>query len=94
MKYFAIAAAALWIAGCSSFTSVTPAGSDTYVVGSKKPVDKADWVDAKSTALTRAIDFCNKQKKDMEEVGAGATGIPATTSAQKVEVTFKCATRL
>jgi PBP1b-binding outer membrane lipoprotein LpoB len=93
MKYFAIAAAALCVAGCSSFTSVTPAGTDTYVVGSKKPIDKADWVDAKSTALTRAIDFCNKQKKNMEEIGVGAAGVPATTSPQRAEVTFKCVTR-
>ena len=93
MKYFAIGAAVLWIAGCSNITSVTPAGPDTYAVGSKKSVDKADWVDVKSTALTRAIDFCNKQKKDMEEVGAGATGVPVTTSPQRVGVTFKCVAR-
>jgi hypothetical protein len=87
-----IASGVLFLAACSSFTSVTPAANDTYMVGSKQPVDKDDWVDAKSSALTRAIDFCNKQKKEMEEVGAQTAGVPASTSPQRVEVTFKCVT--
>jgi hypothetical protein len=93
MKYIVVAGGVLWLAACSSFTSITPAGKDTYVVGSKQPVDKDDWVDAKSSALSRAIDFCNKQKKEMEEVGAQAAGVPVSTSPQPVEVTFKCVTR-
>jgi hypothetical protein len=93
MKYLAIVSGVLLLAACSSFTSVTPAGKDTYIVGSKQPVDKADWVDAKSSALSRAIDFCNKQKREMEEVGAQTAGLPASTSPQRVEVTFKCVTR-
>jgi hypothetical protein len=93
MKYIAIAGAVLWLAACSSFTSITPAGKDTYIVGSKQPIDKEDWVDAKSSALTRAIDFCNKQKKEMEEVGAQTAGVPSSTSPQRVDVTFKCVTR-
>jgi hypothetical protein len=93
MKYIAIAGAVLWLAACSSFTSITPSGQDTYIVGSKKLIDKDDWVDVKSSALTRAIDFCNKQKKEMEEVGAHTTGVPVSTSPQRVEVTFKCVTR-
>jgi hypothetical protein len=92
MKYIVIASGVLFLAACSSFTSVTPAANDTYIVGSKQPVDKDDWVDAKSSALTRAIDFCNKQKKEMEEVGAQTAGVPASTSPQRVEVTFKCVT--
>ena len=92
MKYIVIASGVLFLAACSSFTSVTPAANDTYIVASKQPVDKDDWVDAKSSALTRAIDFCNKQKKEMEEVGAQTAGVPASTSPQRVEVTFKCVT--
>jgi hypothetical protein len=93
MKYIVIAGGLLWLAACSSFTSITPAGKDTYFVGSKQTIDKADWVDAKSSALTRAIDFCGKQKKEMEEVGAQAAGVPGSTSPQRVEVTFKCVAR-
>jgi hypothetical protein len=93
MKYIAIAGAVLWLAACSSLTSITPSGQDTYIVGSKKAIDKDDWVDVKSSALTRAIDFCNKQKKEMEEVGAHAAGVPVSTSPQRVDVTFKCVTR-
>ncbi|MBB6186176.1 hypothetical protein [Rhodanobacter sp. MP7CTX1] len=92
MKYIVIASGMLLLAACSSFTSVTPAGNGTYIVGSKQPIDKADWVDAKSSALTRAIDFCNKQKKEMEELGAQIAGVPASTKPQRVEVTFKCVT--
>jgi hypothetical protein len=93
MKYIVIASGALLLAACSSFTSVTPAGNDTYVVGSKQPIDKADWVDVKSSALSRAIDFCDKQKKEMEEVGAQTAGMPVSTSPQRVQVTFKCVAR-
>lgn len=93
MKYIVITCGVLLLAACSSFTSVTPAGKDTYIVGSKQPIDKDDWVDAKSSALSRAIDFCNKQKKEMEEVGAQTAGLPASTSPQRVQVMFKCVTR-
>jgi hypothetical protein len=93
MKYIAIASGVLFLAACSTFTSITPAGNDIYIVGSKQPIDKADWVDVKSSALSRAIDFCSKHKKEMEEVGTQAAGIPVSTSPQRVEVTFKCVTR-
>jgi hypothetical protein len=93
MKYIVIASGVLLLAACSSFTSITPTGKDTYIVGSKQAIDKADWVDAKSSALSRAIDFCDKQKKEMEEVGTQTAGVPASTSPQRVEVTFKCVSR-
>ena len=90
MKTIVVASGVLFLAACSSFTSIAPAGKDTYIVGSKHLVEKDEWVDVKSSALSRAIDFCNKQKKEMEEIGAQSAGVPASTSPQRVEVTFKC----
>jgi len=93
MKHIVIAGGLLVLVGCSSITPITPAGNDTFVVGSKKLVDQADIIDVKSSALGLAIDFCNKQKKDIEELNAQAAVVPAPTSPQRVKVTFKCVAR-
>ncbi len=90
MKHIVIAGGVLLLAACSSVTSITPAGKDTFVVGSKKLVDPTDLIDVKSSVLGRAIDFCNKQGKDMEEVNAQVPVTPAPTAPQWVKLTFKC----
>jgi|GEM_PF-4180250 len=93
MKHIAmVAVGVLWLAACSSVTPVTSAGKDNYIVGSKKRVEQANWMDVKAAAVGRAVDFCNKQGKDMDEAGAQTLETPGQVP-QVVKVTFRCVAR-
>lgn len=89
MKYLFVAIAVAGLAACSSVTPITPAGKDTYIVGSKVRGGLSSWTEVKANALQQATDFCTKQGKQMEQVDMQTHGVRSLTP-QEAELTFKC----
>lgn len=77
------------LAACQSVSSVTPAGNDTYMVGSEVRGGFSSWAEVRALTLNRATEYCASLGKGMEQIDSKTRGARGWTP-QEAELTFRC----
>ena len=79
----------LSIVGCSSVSNVLPVGKNQYRVSSEMGGQFPSWSDVKELSIKKANEFCNADKKIMEEIKWETYGVRGW-SPLNAELTFTC----